>query len=758
METKVAKNTIVLPNGFSFHLILTLGFLGFTCYSLHRLDTRLAAVEQNCQLTSPPNQVLDNEIVKPISTHSEETKKQIFKRDVSSSSICDKCKSFCFNSKGHRRNNVTVKQGQEKILCMEGRRVSQGPPGPPGSPGPQGPPGLPGPKGPPGKRGRKGTKGPPGPPGRRGTMRLSGPPGKLSLQTKRNGRPQLELPRIVTEPYSVTILETQNVTLPCKAVGFPKPIITWYKNGHVLKEKEEKRVKLKKGNLHIKEIQFKDRGIYTCTAENLLSKVHLTVNVTVKVPTKFLTHPPKSVVTYKTWDTVLECDIFGHPSPEVKWTRTLSTLPVNRHVISGNKLTIQNTTGSDDGAYLCQGVNPFNSVIGVIWVVVRDSVTPNIVSSPASKILVQHVGDSVSLSCSAGGSPLPKVKWFKEGRPITTTTVLDGNGVTESELVIHGFQPSDAGKYACLFYNDKNDTAEATTSIALVDCGNPGSPRNGKKHGSYYWSGESVSFICMPGYQLIGPSSRKCLSSGQWSGTQPSCHRICPPLGKLVNGHNHGQRNLEGDYISFSCKPGHKLKGSPERQCLSSGTWSGVQPTCEAATVNCGNPGSPRNGQKHGSLYWPGESVSFTCMPGYRLSGPSSRICLPSGQWSGVQSSCLRLCPPLMKLVNGFTKGQQNWAGEHISFSCKPGYKLKGSSERQCLSSGTWTGVQPTCEAAKANCGHPGSPHNGQKHGSNYWSGEAVSFTCMPGYRLTGPSSRICLSSGQWTGTRPSCK
>ena len=100
----MAKNTIVLPNGFSFHLILTLGFLGFTCYSLHRLDTRLAAVEQNCQLTSPPNQVVDNEIVKPISAHSEETKKQIFKRDVSSSSICDKCKSFCFNSKGHRRN------------------------------------------------------------------------------------------------------------------------------------------------------------------------------------------------------------------------------------------------------------------------------------------------------------------------------------------------------------------------------------------------------------------------------------------------------------------------------------------------------------------------------------------------------------------------------------------------------------------------------------------------------------------------------
>ena len=56
--------------------------------------------------------------------------------------------------------------------------------------------------------------------------------------------------------------------------------------------------------------------------------------------------------------------------------------------------------------------------------------------------------------------------------------------------------------------------------------------------------------------------------------------------------------------------------------------------------VNCGDPGSPLNGQKRGSRYWTGESIRFHCHPGYRLIGPATRLCLPSGNWSGIQPSC----------------------------------------------------------------------------------------------------------------------
>ena len=77
----------------------------------------------------------------------------------------------------------------------------------------------------------------------------------------------------------MTVKEKHNVTLPCKAAGFPPPIITWYKGGKVI---EDERKQFKKRKLEIKEIQFENRGIYTCTAENLLGRVQLSVNVTVK--------------------------------------------------------------------------------------------------------------------------------------------------------------------------------------------------------------------------------------------------------------------------------------------------------------------------------------------------------------------------------------------------------------------------------------------------------------------------------------------
>ena len=77
----------------------------------------------------------------------------------------------------------------------------------------------------------------------------------------------------------MTVREKQNVTLHCKAAGFPPPVITWYKGGQVIKED---RRQFRKRKLEIKEIQFEDRGIYTCTAENLLGRVQLSINVTVK--------------------------------------------------------------------------------------------------------------------------------------------------------------------------------------------------------------------------------------------------------------------------------------------------------------------------------------------------------------------------------------------------------------------------------------------------------------------------------------------
>ena len=88
-------------------------------------------------------------------------------------------------------------------------------------------------------------------------------------------------------------------------------------------------------------------------------------------------------------------------------------------------------------------------------------------SSPPREMLVQNVGDTVKLNCSAGGSPLPKVTWLKDRRRIISRRMNDGNDLIKTELVIHSFRPIDAGIYTCVFYNDKNVTAEANTSLSM---------------------------------------------------------------------------------------------------------------------------------------------------------------------------------------------------------------------------------------------------------------------------------------------------
>ena len=70
MESKANKSSHVLMFGLSVNLILTLGSLGFTCYSLHRLDSRLTTLERNSLLKSSPYPISNPFSVAPTSAHS----------------------------------------------------------------------------------------------------------------------------------------------------------------------------------------------------------------------------------------------------------------------------------------------------------------------------------------------------------------------------------------------------------------------------------------------------------------------------------------------------------------------------------------------------------------------------------------------------------------------------------------------------------------------------------------------------------------
>jgi hypothetical protein len=63
------------------------------------------------------------------------------------------------------------------------------------------------------------------------------------------------------------------------------------------------------------------------------------------------------------------------------------------------------------------------------------------------------------------------------------------------------------------------------------------------------------------------------------------------------------------------------------------------------SVVNCGNPGAVSNARRTGSSFTYNSVVSYTCNPGYRISGSERRTCQGDGTWSGISPKCSSMFP-----------------------------------------------------------------------------------------------------------------
>ena len=59
-----------------------------------------------------------------------------------------------------------------------------------------------------------------------------------------------------------------------------------------------------------------------------------------------------------------------------------------------------------------------------------------------------------------------------------------------------------------------------------IDCGDPGTPKNGQRRPFSTVYTSEVLYHCSLGYTLQGSDRRTCLSNGQWSGNLPQCKRM----------------------------------------------------------------------------------------------------------------------------------------------------------------------------------------------------------------------------------------
>lgn len=61
------------------------------------------------------------------------------------------------------------------------------------------------------------------------------------------------------------------------------------------------------------------------------------------------------------------------------------------------------------------------------------------------------------------------------------------------------------------------------SEIEKGGCGDPGIPAYGKRTGSSFLHGDSLTFECQAAFELVGERVITCQQNNQWSGNKPSC-------------------------------------------------------------------------------------------------------------------------------------------------------------------------------------------------------------------------------------------
>ncbi|XP_071434839.1 neurofascin isoform X13 [Pithys albifrons albifrons] len=272
-------------------------------------------------------------------------------------------------------------------------------------------------------------------------------------------------------PYGTSssqmVLRGVDLLLECIASGVPAPDIMWYKKGGELPVGKTKLENFNKA-LRISNVSEEDSGEYFCLASNKMGSIRHTISVRVKAAPYWLDEP-ENLILAPGEDGRLVCRANGNPKPAIQWLVNgepiEASAPNPSREVAGDTIVFRDTQIGSSAVYQCNASNEHGYLLANAFVSVLD-VPPRLLA-PRNQLIRVIQNNRTRLDCPFFGSPIPTLRWFKNGQGNT----LDGGNYKAYEngsLEMLMARKEDQGIYTCVATNILGK-AEAQVRLEVKD-------------------------------------------------------------------------------------------------------------------------------------------------------------------------------------------------------------------------------------------------------------------------------------------------
>uniref|UniRef100_A0A0K2VB06 Papilinlike [Apis florea] n=1 Tax=Lepeophtheirus salmonis TaxID=72036 RepID=A0A0K2VB06_LEPSM len=250
---------------------------------------------------------------------------------------------------------------------------------------------------------------------------------------------------IVPTETDITLSLGSPATLECLAYGFPKPSVTWWKDREMLPMSSEQHTQNPDFSLHIRSLNLRDLGQYTCQVFNgigngashsLIVRALGPVYGTNREDEPYLIYLVDGAPVSPTRDSRTQEPPYSPSQPQQPdWTRTQATTTTTP---TTSTTTNQSPTrGSGETSRIDVRIEP---------------VSPE-----------HQIGQYIQIECTVNSYTRPHVYWYKNGQLITPENNIQISGVNNT-LIIYRAEATDRGTYTC---QADNGYASQTDSVTL---------------------------------------------------------------------------------------------------------------------------------------------------------------------------------------------------------------------------------------------------------------------------------------------------